>query len=317
MGQTLLQNTLALIVTLGLLVTIHEFGHFWVARRCGVKVLRFSVGFGRPILKWFDRQGTEYVVAALPLGGYVKMLDEREAPVPPDQLEHAFNRKPVAQRIAIASAGPLANFLFALTAYWVMFIAGVQMVVPKVGSLTENGLASIAGLQVEDEIVAVDGGAVHGWNDINFKLVDRIGDTGELEFRVERPGAVGTQENVRIPITAWLSGEKHPDPLKALGIEPWRPAILPIIHEVVAGSRAEQAGLQTGDHLLAVDGAAVDTWMTFVDKVRLSPEMPLSLEYERGAQRISTILTPGSRETGHGTEGFVGVSVEAPHGQTK
>lgn len=140
MGQTLLQNTLALIVTLGLLVTIHEFGHFWVARRCGVKVLRFSVGFGRPILKWLDRHGTEYVVAALPLGGYVKMLDEREAPVAPELLDQAFNRKPVAQRIAIASAGPLANFLFALMAYWIMFVAGVQVVVPKIGGLSVGAL---------------------------------------------------------------------------------------------------------------------------------------------------------------------------------
>ncbi|MBK8970198.1 MAG: RIP metalloprotease RseP [Hahellaceae bacterium] len=312
MGQTLLQNTLALIVTLGLLVTIHEFGHFWVARRCGVKVLRFSVGFGRPILKWLDRHGTEYVVAALPLGGYVKMLDEREAPVAPELLDQAFNRKPVAQRIAIASAGPLANFLFALMAYWIMFVAGVQVVVPKIGGLSVGGAAETAGLQVGDIIVDVDGRLVHGWNDVNFGLVDRIGDTGELAFQVQREAEVGAPESVRVPITTWLSGEKHPDPLKALGIEPWRPAIVPVIHEVVADSRAAQAGLQAGDELLTIDGQALDTWMVFVDKVRLSPELPLSVEYRRGEQSLSTTLVPGSRETSQGTEGFVGVSVEAP-----
>lgn len=139
----LIQNILAVIVVLGLLVTFHEFGHFWVARRCGVKVLRFSVGFGKPLWSTVDRHGTEFAVAAIPLGGYVKMLDEREAPVPEDQLDQAFNRKTVWQRIAIVAAGPIANFLLAIVAYWALFVAGTTTVAPIVGPVTPNSPAVV------------------------------------------------------------------------------------------------------------------------------------------------------------------------------
>jgi len=142
----LIQNILAVIVVLGLLVTFHEFGHFWVARRCGVKVLRFSVGFGKPLWSRVDRQGTEYAIAAIPLGGYVKMLDEREAPVPEDQLDQAFNRKTVWQRIAIVAAGPIANFLLAIVAYWALFVAGTTVVSPMVGSIVPDSQPPRPGL---------------------------------------------------------------------------------------------------------------------------------------------------------------------------
>jgi regulator of sigma E protease len=306
-----LQNALALIVTLGLLVTIHEFGHFWVARRCGVKVLRFSVGFGRPLLTWNDQSGTEYVVAAIPLGGYVKMLDEREEAVPAELLEQTFNRKGVYQRIAIASAGPLANFLFAGLAYWAMFVAGVEVIVPVVGSVTEGSPAAVAGVVAGDEILAIDGREVGDWSDVNFSLVKRIGDSGSIAISSRREGLVATV-GLYAPVENWLASESEPDPLQALGIEPWRPVLQPLLHEVVPGSRAASAGLQAGDLILAVNDSPITTWMEFVERVRVAPEKALSVGVRRAEETFLVTLTPASRDTPNGPEGFAGVSVEAP-----
>jgi regulator of sigma E protease len=189
----LIQNILAVIVVLGLLVTFHEFGHFWVARRCGVKVLRFSVGFGKPLWSRVDRHGTEFAIAAIPLGGYVKMLDEREAPVPEEQLDQAFNRKTVWQRIAIVAAGPIANFLLAIVAYWALFVAGTTVVSPMVGSVAPDSPAAEAGLANGDEIVAIQGDEMRSWEDVNLKLVSIIGFSGELDIDARPEGASDPQ----------------------------------------------------------------------------------------------------------------------------
>ncbi|MCW8886563.1 MAG: RIP metalloprotease RseP, partial [Motiliproteus sp.] len=173
----ILQTILAAIVTLGILVTIHEYGHFWVARRCGVKVLRFSIGFGKGLYRWYDSQGTEYVIAAIPLGGYVKMLDEREGDVPEALLEQTFNRKPVSQRIAIVVAGPAVNLLFAVFAYWLMFMAGISTVAPVVGEVRQDSPAAVAEMLGNEEILAVDGHDVRSWEDVNLRLAARIGET--------------------------------------------------------------------------------------------------------------------------------------------
>ncbi|MDO9323217.1 MAG: RIP metalloprotease RseP, partial [Pseudomonas sp.] len=172
------------LIALGVLVTIHEFGHFWVARRCGVKVLRFSVGFGTPLLRWHDRQGTEFVLAAIPLGGYVKMLDEREGEVPAEQLEQAFTRKTVGQRIAIVAAGPLANFILAFVFFWLLAMLGSQQVRPVIGAVESASLAASAGLVAGQELVAVDGEPVSGWAAVNLQLVRRLGESGTLEVLV-------------------------------------------------------------------------------------------------------------------------------------
>ena len=168
------------LIALGVLVTFHEFGHFWVARRCGVKVLRFSVGFGTPLLRWHDRHGTEFVVAAIPLGGYVKMLDEREGEVAQALLGQTFNRKTVRQRFAIVSAGPIANFLLALLFFWFIAMLGTQQVRPVIGQVLPGTPAAEAGLQPGQEVVAVDGKAVNGWGAVNLQLVRRLGETGTL-----------------------------------------------------------------------------------------------------------------------------------------
>tara|TARA_R110000824_G_scaffold222077_3_gene409344 strand:+ start:19785 stop:21143 length:1359 start_codon:yes stop_codon:yes gene_type:complete len=306
----LIQNILAVIVVLGLLVTFHEFGHFWVARRCGVKVLRFSVGFGKPLWSRVDRQGTEYAIAAIPLGGYVKMLDEREARVPEDQLDQAFNRKTVWQRIAIVAAGPIANFLLAIVAYWALFVAGTTVVSPMVGSVAPNSPAAEAGLTHGDEIVAIQGDEIRSWEELNLKLVSIIGFSGGLEIDARSEGANASQRYV-LPVTDYLVRQDPPQPLQTLGITPWQPEFPAILGQVVSGEAAEQAGLMAGDRMVAINGEPVDDWMHFVNIVRGNPDKTLELTYERDGKRATVDLTPGRNSLDTGVEiGYIGAGAE-------
>lgn len=188
----IIQTILALALTLGILVTLHEYGHFWVARRCGVKVLRFSVGFGKPLFSWYDRHGTEFAIAAIPLGGYVKMLDEREGPVPDELKDQAFTSKAPSRRIAIAAAGPAANFIFAIFAYWLLGVVGVTHVAPIVGDVAEQSVARKAGLREGMEIQAIDGHRVSSWRDVNMRILERTGEQGVITLGVSDAGAQGT-----------------------------------------------------------------------------------------------------------------------------
>ena len=183
----MLYTILITLGTLAVLVAVHEYGHFWVARKCGVKVLRFSIGFGKPLYTRIDRHGTEFSVAAIPLGGYVKMLDEREGDVPEEELDRAFNRKPVLSRIAVVAAGPLANFALAIVAYWGLFLAGESGFAPVIGKVESGSVADVAGLEVGQEIIAVDGEETPTWQALSFRLLERIGDTGEIRFTVKYP----------------------------------------------------------------------------------------------------------------------------------
>lgn len=215
--MSILYTILGTLIALGVLVTIHEYGHFWTARRCGVKVLRFSVGFGKPLLRWHDRHGTEFVVAAIPLGGYVKMLDEREAPVAPEDQHAAFNRKTVRQRIAIVAAGPIANFLLAILFFWVLAMLGSQQPRPVVGGITPDTLAATAGIPVGAELTAVDDAGVDSWSAVNLRLVDRLGESGPLRLSYRVPGTTAEQRTV-IQLDAWLRGAEDPDPIRS---RPW------------------------------------------------------------------------------------------------
>lgn len=305
----LIQNLLAVVVVLGLLVTFHEFGHFWVARRCGVKVLRFSVGFGKPIWSRTDRYGTEYALAAIPLGGYVKMLDEREGPVDPVLLDQAFNRKSVWARIAIVAAGPIANFLLALVAYWALFVAGTTTVVPVVGQVVADSPAFEAGLQPEQEITAIQHQPVRSWDEVTLKLVAAIGLNGELTVTTRDQGS-SREVMHRLQVTDWLVGQQPPQPLATLGVVPWRPELPAVIARVVDGDPANQAGLQAGDKVLSVDGRVVTDWPGLVQQVRASPGQRLTLEVEREGQQRSLVLTPGVRELEDGRSvGYIGAEV--------
>ena len=277
--------------TLAILVAIHEFGHFWVARRCGVQVLRFSIGFGTSLFSWRDRQGTEYSLAAIPLGGYVKMLDEREGEVPASQLHRAFNRKPALQRIAVVSAGPLANLLLAIVAYWFLYMAGESGYVPIIGEVEPDSVAAVAGLEAGQEIVAIDGGETPTWQALSFRLLDRIGDTGTIKFAVQYPDS-GVVYESEASINRWLADQEEPDLYAGLGISLYAPEVPPVVGEVVAESPAAKIGMLPGDRVLRVDGVTMALWMDWVDYVRARPAQPMDVEYQRGAEILRATMVP-------------------------
>ena len=297
------------LVALGVLVTFHEFGHFWVARRCGVKVLRFSVGFGSPLFRWHDRQGTEFVIAAIPLGGYVKMLDEREGDVPPALLDSAFNRKSVRQRFAIVSAGPLANFLLALVFFWLLAMLGSEQIRPVIGAVEPGSLAAQAGLAVDQEIVAVNGKPVSGWGEVNLQLVRRLGESGQLDVTVRDVGG-SSERHLQISLQNWLKGVEEPDPITSLGIRPWRPQIAPVIAQLDPEGPAQAAGIRLGDRLLSLNQQPLDDWQQVIDAVRTLPGEPVSLQVERQGQRLDVSLTLATRGEGEVRRGYLGAGVE-------
>jgi regulator of sigma E protease len=297
------------LVALGVLVTFHEFGHFWVARRCGVKVLRFSVGFGMPLLRWHDRKGTEFVVAAIPLGGYVKMLDEREGDVPPELADQSFNRKTVYQRIAIVIAGPVANFLLAIVFFWILAMLGSQQVRPVIGAVEAGSIADTAGLAAGQEIVAVDGEATSGWAAVNLQLVRRLGETGTIALKVLDKDSTA-QSAHQLVLSDWLKGSAEPDPIRSLGIRPWRPALPPVLAELDAKGPAQAAGLRTGDRLLAMDGQPLSEWQQVVDWVRVRPETKVSLRVERDGAQIDVPVMLATHGEGKAATGYLGAGVK-------
>jgi regulator of sigma E protease len=296
------------LVALGVLVTFHEFGHFWVARRCGVKVLRFSVGFGRPLLRWHDRQGTEFVLAAIPLGGYVKMLDEREGDVPPTLLGQAFNRKTVRQRFAIVSAGPLANFLLALVFFWILAMLGTEQVRPVVGAVEIGSLAERAGLMAGQEIVEINGKPTAGWADVNLQLIRRLGETGSLEMLVSEVDG-GQSQRLQLELKDWLKGAEEPDPIGSLGIRPWRPEIAPVVAQLDPEGPAQAAGVQIGDRLVSLNAEALTEWQEVIDRVRPLGGQAVLLVVERNGEQIELPLTLAERGEGDERRGYLGAGV--------
>ena len=307
--MTALYMIIGTLVALGVLVTFHEFGHFWVARRCGVKVLRFSVGFGAPLVRWHDRQGTEFVIAAIPLGGYVKMLDEREGDVPPALVDQSFNRKPVGQRIAIVAAGPVANFLLAIFFFWVLAMLGSQQIRPVIGTVETGSLAAAAGLTAGQEIVSVDGKPTNGWSAVNLQLVRRLGESGTLNIGVRDEGSSAEQQR-QVKLDQWLKGADEPDPIRSLGLEPWRPAIVPVLAEIDPKGPAAAAGLKTGDRLLGIGGQPVSEWQQVVDSVRARPGAQVVVRLERDGAPLDIPVTLGAKGEGEAAAGYLGAGVK-------
>ncbi|MGI3452175.1 zinc metallopeptidase RseP [Citrobacter freundii] len=302
---SILWNLAAFIVALGVLITVHEFGHFWVARRCGVRVERFSIGFGKALWRRTDKSGTEYVIALIPLGGYVKMLDERAEPVAPELRHYAFNNKTVGQRAAIIAAGPIANFLFAIFAYWLVFIIGVPGVRPVVGEITPNSIAAQAQIQPGTELKAVDGIETPDWDAVRLQLVSKIGDE-HTTLSVAQFGS-DQQQNKTLDLRHWAFEPDKEDPVSSLGIRPRGPQIESVLSEVQVNSAASKAGLQAGDRIVKVNGQPLTQWMTFVTLVRDNPDKPLALDIERQGSSLSLTLTPDSKQVNGKAEGFAGV----------
>lgn len=303
--MTLFNSVLGILVALGILVTVHEYGHFWVARRNGIKVLRFSIGFGRPLVRWHDRHGTEFAIAWIPLGGYVKMLDEREAPVDPSERHRAFNTKTPAQRIAVASAGPLANFLFAIAAFALLYSFGVRELASYVEQPVADSPAAQAGFVEGDRITAIDGEPVASWRGVSLALAARVGDSGALRFQVEREGVT---RSLNIDVERWLASASEPNPLGDLGLFPDRPAAPAVIGEVIDGGAAEAAGFEAGDRIVAVDGQAIENWLDWVAVIQPNAGSDLMVELVRDGQPMRLPLTPGERRVNGELQGYIGAA---------
>ncbi|ATG57667.1 MULTISPECIES: sigma E protease regulator RseP [Pseudoalteromonas] len=299
-------NLGSFILALGILVTVHEYGHFWVARKAGVKVLRFSIGFGKPLIKWHDKYNTEYVIAAIPLGGYVKMLDERVDDVPPNQRHLSFNSKSVQARIAIVAAGPMANFLFAIFALAVMYMVGVQSVKPVVGSITEGSRAEQAGLMPSQHIIKIGDDNITTWQDATFAFMSRLGEERvEITVRDEN-----LQTRVKtLNIDGWKLDQQDVPPLTSLGIVPFRPQATLTVAAVTKNSAAEQANLQVNDTILAVNGETISNWPQLVNVITQSANKSLQFSVKRQDSIKSITVTPQGRVGNNGIEqGFLGVA---------
>lgn len=300
------------LVALGILVTIHEYGHFYVARRVGVKVLRFSIGFGKPLYTWRDRQGTEFAIAAIPLGGYVKMLDEREGDVADDELDKAFNRKNVWARIAVVAAGPLANFLLAIVLFWATFMPASINVVPVVGEVAPSSLAAKAGLEPGQEILTVDGKPTASWQAFGQALLSRIGESGELAFTVKYPDS-DLEYQSQVSIDNWLKGADNPDPVAGLGLTLFRPKVEPLVSRVAENTPAEQAGVRKGDLFIAINGEPLANWQSLVEIVSASPDHALDFTVLRDGQEIDLAITPARVTNGEGQSvGQIGIAPVVP-----
>jgi regulator of sigma E protease len=297
--MALLETLFFTFIAFGVLVTIHEFGHFWVARRCGVKVEKFSIGFGKTLFSWRDKQNTEFVLALLPLGGYVKMLDERVEEVSEQDRPHAFNTKTVWQRMAIISAGPIANFLLAILAFWLLFLGGEKGLAPVIGDVQTNSVASSSGLQVGMEITAVNQVPTTTWNSVNRQLFDYIGVTGNIPLTVIGPNSEDSMQ-LSIPVIAWLREADNPSPLRELGVMPVFEFESLVVGAVIESGSGYQAGLKENDILIAINGQMITSADQFIDTVATNANQPLVIELERPienqsqGQLISLEVTPAS-----------------------
>ena len=284
----------AFLLAIGILITVHEYGHYWMARRCNVKVLRFSVGFGRPLLQ--RRSGpdqTEYALAAIPLGGYVKMADERDESVAAEDLPRAFNRQTVGRRAAIVAAGPAANFLFAIVAFSLMFLVGMQGVRPVIGEVQPASVAAEAGFQPRDEIIEVGGRATPTWEQVALNLIDQGMNGDPIEVRVRTESGQEFWRTLNIRDSRLLLGD---GPLLGkLGISALQPWSEPVLGELLPEGAAARAGLMPGDRIRAVDGQAISSWTHWVDSVRERPNTEIQLQIERQGQVFEMRLRTDER----------------------
>ena len=299
---------LAFIAAIAILVVIHEMGHYWVARLCGVKVLRFSVGFGKKIYsKRFANSETDWVISAIPLGGYVKMLDEREGKVAEHELHLAFNRQPVLQRMAIVVAGPVANLLLAILLFWALFIYGVPSLKPVLGKVLPNTPAATASLQAQETIVSINEQAIPSWEQVSWVLLD-LALQGATEARIEARTVQGDTVQHVLNLKALTPDDMDENFLHSLGLQPYQPLVRPVIGKLVEGGVAQHAGLLPNDKILRVDSQSIEDWKDLVEAVRGHPGQLLQLEIERSGTLLALNLTPEATSEANITVGKIGAA---------
>jgi regulator of sigma E protease len=301
-------NVAAFIVAIGVLVAVHEFGHFWVARKLGIRVLRFSIGFGKPLYRRvLGKDPVEFVIAAVPLGGYVKLLDEREGNVAEHDLPRAFNRQPVWKRIATLLAGPAMNLIFAIALYWVLFTAGVPALKPIVGEITPDSIAARAGLRYEDQILEIGGQATPTLEAATLAIIEDLTDDGTIDMRVR--GVDGGERTLSLPVGERSRALTQPEALlPGLGFEIWRPRVKPIIGLVNKGTAGERAGLKVGDEILGIDGEPISHFQQLVNRVKPNPGRTVTLQVRRDGAVRDMKVTIGEEAKGGRKTGLIGIA---------
>ncbi|HQR02960.1 MAG: RIP metalloprotease RseP [Proteobacteria bacterium] len=298
----------AFLVALGVLVFFHELGHFLAARACGVKVLRFSIGFGRPLRVWrFGRDATEWSLAAIPLGGYVRMLDENEAAVDPAEVHRAFNRQPVSRRALIVVAGPVANLLLAVLLYWAMFMLGMQDLRPRLGDAPVGTLAARAGIEAGELVMQVNGRPVVTWTDLRIELLDAAMSHTPVALDLQQLDGGLVRRTLDLQAANGTEVDEHL--LDELGLTLYRPRVAPVVGQVLSGSAAERAGLVAGDRILAIDGHPVRYWDEFSQTIRQSAGQTLRIDFLRHEEQRSVMVTPAVETEQGGKIGRVGIAV--------
>lgn len=285
-----------IIITILLVVGVHEFGHFIVARLCKIKVLRFSIGFGKKLFSWNDKQGTEYVLAAIPLGGYVKMLDEEEGTVPKEELHLAFNRQPVYKRFLVVAAGPIFNFIFAALLYWLLFVIGFNTIKPIIGEVTPNSIAAKAGLRAQEEITKIDDQKTPSWGSVVLKILARTGEQSELRVQAV-PRNTESPESYVLNLSDWRMDALKPDPLASLGIIPYSPSIEPVINSIQPDSPALNSGLKVGDKILAINKQPIRDWLDIVTIISKTPGETLQFQISRQHKTMIIPVTVGTKKS--------------------
>lgn len=304
----ILWNLISFIVALGILVAVHEFGHFWVARRCGVKVEKFSIGFGKSIWSKVGKDGTEYSISIIPLGGYVKMVDSRVDEVPEHEKHLAFDKKPLWKRTSIVAAGPIFNFLFAIFAYWLVFLIGIPAVKPVIGEVTPNSIVAEAGIESGMELKSISGIKTPDWESVNMGLISHIGDD-LMTVTLTSANEVGSEVTKTLDLREWKFDPETQSAMQSLGFAPYTPEVYRVIEQVSQGGAAEKAGVLPGDEVVAIGQQRVTEWKQVVEAVRSNPDTPLELTVLRQGYEQTLTLTPGSRELANKeVVGFAGIA---------
>ncbi|MFK7816350.1 MAG: RIP metalloprotease RseP [Gammaproteobacteria bacterium] len=304
---------LAFIAAIGIIVTVHEFGHYWVAKKLGVKVLRFSVGFGKPLFsRSSGADNTEYVLASIPLGGYVKMLDEREGDVSASEVHRAFNRQNVWKRFAIVSAGPIFNFIFAVFAYWVTFVAGVDGIRPTIGAIESESIAAVAQIEPKDTFTHVEGYAVKTWQQTTIQMLNGALKNGSVSATLSREDE--SQKTVILDLNDTKQLLAEGNLLEKIGITPWRYQYQAKFGEIKSGV-AKDAGIRNGDKVISVDGKEVSTWVELVKYIQQRAEMPISMQLERVGEPLVVEVTPSADKVDGQIVGRIGAYPYIDEGQ--
>ena len=301
-----LWNLVSFVVALGILITVHEYGHFWVARKNGVQVQRFSIGFGKAIWRKVDRHGTEFVIALIPLGGYVKMLDSRVDDVTAAQIPLTFDNKSVYQRIAIIAAGPFANFAFAIVAFYLMFLIGVPSVKPIIGDVVVDSIAAKAHLPKNSEIIAISGEKTADWQDVNLALVSAIGDS-DIVLTIKATNRTVPQD-IRLDTASWDFSPEKESAITSLGLVPYRANVYAKLAVVAEDSPAEKAGFKVNDELLSIADKNIDgQWQVFSDLIKQYPAETVAVTVLREGKSIELSVKPEAKEFQGKVIGYLGV----------